>query len=199
MSVPLEIFDDFAPDVRKVREAVIEEGFATEIGPDGAEYTGISKCAVPHWHTRISELLGVSIQPRISCFRLNLKGELPHSWVHSDDICAQWASVLYLNLPSQCRGGTAFWRHATLNMDRLFTPVELKACGLNATTFYPFMTEQWKDKAAWRQYDFVPMRFGRFVTYPTCYFHSRWPWEGFGEGPENGRLIWVCFYDREEK
>src|SRR3569833_858195 len=155
MSVPLEIFDDFAPDVRKVREAVIEEGFATEIGPDGAEYTGISKCAVPHWHTRISELLGVSIQPRISCFRLNLKGELPHSWVHSDDICAQWASVLYLILPSQCRGGTAFWRHATLNMKRKKTPVELKACGLNATTFYLFLFVLWLVLVVWWLFVFV--------------------------------------------
>lgn len=188
-------FDNFAPDALAVRNAVIAKGFSAEKGPDGALYTGISQYPVPHWFDRLSELMEAKIEPKLSCFRLNLAGELPHSWVHSDDICAKFASVLYLNLPEQCQGGTAFWKHEALGMDRLLSDEELREKGIDYLAFHRFMTREWKDLTFWKQHGFVPMKFNRFITYPTCYFHSRYPFEAFGSGPEDGRLIWVCFYD----
>lgn len=187
--------ENFAPDAEAVREAVIAGSFATRQGPDGADYTGISDYPVPHWFTRIGEVLGREVVPRLSCFRLNLAGELPHSWVHSDDICAQYASVLYLNPPEQCAGGTAFWKHAALGVSYLLSREELEARGMDADAFYKLMNREWKDADAWRQVAFMEMKFNRFLTYPTCFFHSRWPWEGFGTSPQDGRLIWACFYD----
>lgn len=182
-------FDDFAPNALEVRNAVIANGFSSEIGPDGGKYIGISQYQVPHWSKRIGELLGCTIDPKLSCFRLNLAGELPHSWVHSDEICAEWASVLYLNLPEQCQGGTAFWRHKKTGITR--TPFNL------SQPQHIWLTAEWKKKDAWEQYGMATMKFNRFITYPTCFFHSRWPWEAFGTSPEDGRLIWVCFYDRK--
>lgn len=190
--------DDFAQDAAEVRKAVVAGEFSTETGPDGAKYTGISQHQVPHWYQRIAEVIGKEIQPRLSCFRLNLKGELPHSWVHSDDICAKYASVLYLNTPKQCFGGTAFWNHVALNMDRLPTVKDLNKMGIEPDDFYSMMSRDWKNLTFWEQIYFVAMRWNRFITYPTCLFHSRFPFEGFGEGPEDGRLIWICFYDVEE-
>jgi GNAT superfamily N-acetyltransferase len=190
------LFDDFASDFDSVREAVVSGGFSTETGPDGASYTGISKFPVPHWYDRIGELIGSKIVPRISCFRLNLKGELPHSWVHSDDICAKYASVLYLNTPKQCGGGTAFWKHRKLGIDRLPPPAELNG---DADSFYEIISDDWKELSLWEQIDFVPMKSNRFITYQTCLFHSRFPFEGFGSGPKDGRLIWICFYDKAEE
>lgn len=192
-------FDNFAHDVEHARHKVVMGGFTTEQGPDGALYTGISTYPVPQWFDRIAELIGEPITPRLSCFRLNLKGELPHSWVHSDDICASYASVLYLNLPEQCQGGTAFWRHKTRHIDRLPSKLELYKHGLNAEQadqLYRAMDREWKELKHWEKIDFVPMRFNRFVTYPTCLFHSRFPFEAFGSGPQDGRLIWICFYDK---
>ena len=189
-------FDNFAHDLEAIRINVIGGPFTTQQGPDGALYTGISAFPVHHWFKRIEELIGAKIKPGISCFRLNLSGELPHSWVHSDDICAKWASVLYVNLPEQCRGGTAFWRHVTRGIDRLPTREEL---GDNADAMYSNMTREWKELHWWEQIGFVPMKFNRFITYPTCLFHSRYPFEGFGSGPKDGRLIWICFYDREDR
>jgi hypothetical protein len=193
--IPAFVAENFAADALAVREAVIAGSFSTEQGPDGAMYTGISEYPVPHWHERIGEVLGKRIVPRLSCFRLNLAGELPHSWVHSDDICAQFASVLYLNTPEQCVGGTAFWKHAALGMSYLLSREELAAHGMDADAFYKLMNREWKDAQAWQQVGFMPMIFNRFLTYPTCFFHSRYPWEGFGAGPQDGRLIWACFYD----
>jgi len=187
--------DDFAADLADVRKAVIQGEFGTHAGPDGAKYTGISLFPVPHWYDRISELRGRKIVPKISCFRLNLKGELPHSWVHSDDICAKYASVLYVNPPDQCQGGTAFWKHKTRNIDRLPPKSELTAKGEDADAFYKTMDREWKELKHWERVLYVPMQFNRFITYPTCLFHSRFPFEGFGSGPKDGRLIWICFYD----
>lgn len=197
--IPVTTFDDFARDAAAVRQAVIAGGFETKRGPDGALYTGISQYPVPQWFERIGELVGRPIIPRLSCFRLNLAGELPHSWVHSDDICAKYASVLYLNLPGQCLGGTAFWKHSALGMDRLLSDAELCARGMDPAAFHPFMSREWKDQSNWERVGFVEMRWNRFLTYPTSYFHSRYPFEAFGSGPEDGRLIWVCFYDLEAK
>lgn len=188
-------FDSFAHDALEVRNAVVEGQFTTETGPDGAQYTGISQYQVPHWFSRIAELIGRDIEPKLSCFRLNLKGELPHSWVHSDDICAKYASVLYLNLPEQCQGGTAFWKHNELDIDRLTSREELQRNGIDDVAFYSQMDRDWKELRFWEQVRFMPMQFNRFITYPTCLFHSRFPFEGFGDVPEDGRLIWICFYD----
>lgn len=186
-------FDAFAADAQAVRDAVIAGGFSTEQGPDGAMYTGISRYPVPNWYARIAELIGKPIIPKLSCFRLNFKGELPHSWVHSDDICAKFASVLYINLPEQCAGGTAFWKHKDLDIDRLPAKEELK----DWQKFYSMIEQEWKELEPWEQVGFAEMKFNRFITYPTCLFHSRFPFEGFGAGPEDGRLIWICFYDVE--
>lgn len=188
-------FDNFAPDLEEVRQSVRSGGFSTQTGPDGAFYTGISLFQVPHWYDRISECVGSKIIPKLSAFRMNLQGELPHSWVHSDDICAKFASVLYLNPREQCYGGTAFWKHRKLGIDRLPAWEELNG---TAETFYKQMDSDWKDLSLWEQIDFVPMVSNRFITYPTCFFHSRFPFEGFGSGPEDGRLIWICFYDKVE-
>lgn len=188
-------FENFAPDAERVRQAVIRGGFGTQRGPDGANYTGISMYPVEHWYKRIEELIGCAIIPRLSCFRLNLQGELPHSWVHSDDICAKFATVLYLNEPKQCQGGTAFWKHEALGIDRLPSKQSLTDKGFDAEEFYARMEKQWKELKHWKQVGFIQMQWNKFITYPTCLFHSRFPFEGFGKSPEDGRLIWICFYD----
>jgi hypothetical protein len=195
--IPVLTFDNFTGDAAAIRERVIACGFGTETGPDGALYTGISQYPVPRWFDRIAELVGGPIIPRLSCFRVNFAGEVPPVWVHSDGICAQFASVLYLNLPAQCQGGTAFWRHSALRMDRLPTDAELCGRGMNPEAFHPFIEREWKVLESWERVGFVEMRWNRFITYPTSYFHSRFPFEGFGSAPEDGRLIWVCFFDKK--
>ena len=192
---PIRQCDDFAADAALIRDAVISGEFETKTGPDGADYKGISLHPVPHWIEGIAKLIGRRIVPRLSCFRLNLAGEMPHSWVHSDDICARYASVLYLNPPEQCKGGTAFWKHTGLNMDRLPSDNEIVRKGMSPAWFHRMITQEWKDLTFWEQTRFVEMKWNRFISYPTCFFHSRYPFDAFGTGPQDGRLIWVCFFD----
>lgn len=191
-------FDEFADDADEVRVAVINGVFETKQGPDGALYTGISTYPVNHWYDLIAKHIGHKIVPRLSCFRLNLAGELPHSWVHSDDICAKYASVLYLNRAEQAFGGTAFWKHKNLGINRMPSDQELVHHGVDVPEFHRNMTRDWKSLQLWKMERFVGMQFNRFVTYPTSLFHSRYPFEAFGHGPSDGRLIWICFYDLVE-
>ena len=184
-------FDGFAPDAGEVRDAVIRGQFETVDYIDGAQYSGVSRYPVEGWTDCLAERLGKKIVPRISCFRLNLKGELPHSWVHSDGIAAGYAVVLYLNQPEQCTGGTAFWRHKELKIDRLPKADE--------NGLYKRIEQDWKNLDLWEQTSMVKMEWNRLITYPTALFHSRFPFEGFGTGPEDGRLIWICFYDLAER
>ena len=59
------------------------------------------------------------------------------------------------------------------------------------------MNREWKDLTYWQQYGMAGMKFNRFISYPTAMFHSRYPFEGFGETPEEARLVWSVFYDIE--
>jgi hypothetical protein len=187
--------DQFAPDIQTVREAVVAGEFTAETGPDGAIYTGISKHAVPHWFELISKAIEHPVVPRLSFFRMNVAGELPHSWIHSDDICARFAGLLYLNLPHQVRGGTAFWKHTGLQIDEMPSIEAMRAGGGNPDWFCTMMNREWRDLTFWEQVGFVGMKFNRFITYPTSRFHSRYPFEGFGTTPADARLVWTCFYD----
>jgi len=190
-------FDDFAPDIESVRNDLIAAGqFETYKGPDGFDYTNVAKWDTPQWHDRLSQVLGCPINVKMSGFRLNLAGELPHSWVHSDDICAQWAVVLYMNPPHQCSGGTAFWKHIGLQIDRMPDLEAMAAQGQNVPWFMDMMSREWRCLDWWEQVGFVAMKTNRLITYPTFMFHSRYPFEGFGSTPADARMIWVCFYDR---
>jgi hypothetical protein len=196
MGLSLIQFDDFAPDIYQVRADLIAANpFATVVGPDGFDYTNVAKWEMPHWHELLEQMLGRKIVVKMSGFRLNLAGELPHSWVHSDDICAQFAVVLYLNPPDQCRGGTAFWRHNGLQIDRMPDLKAMAGNGINADWWLSTLNSDWKNLDWWEQAGFVAMKTNRLITYPTSMFHSRYPFEGFGSGPEDGRMVWVCFYD----
>lgn len=195
MSVFPLIADDFAPNALQIRREVVAGGFGTETGPDGLKYTGISERSYPELFALIAKTMGRPIIPRLACFRINYAGENPHSWIHSDDICAQFASVLYLNEPEQCQGGTAFWKHRGIGIDRMPNADALARAGYDAKWFCAMMQKEWCDLTWWEQRAMVEMKFNRFLTYPTSLFHSRHPFEGFGTVPEDGRLIWVCFYD----
>ena len=195
MKKSMIVVDDFSPDALSIRDTVVAEGFGTEKGPDGLDYTGINQHQFPQLIALLEKAVERKVLPRLSCFRLNLAGENPHSWIHSDDICAKYASVLYLNLPGQCQGGTAFWTHTGLGIDRMPSAEDLKRAGYSESWFCTMMKREWNDLTFWKQNSFVGMKFNRFITYPTSLFHSRFPFDPFGTSAVDGRLIWVCFYD----
>jgi len=195
MTRTLIIADDFAPDPMALRERVLASKFGTELGPDGLKYDNVGLHPEPILLERVEDLVGRKIVPRIACFRLHYAKELPSCFCHSDQICAQWAGIYYMNLPEQCQGGTAFWRHKTLHIDRMPNAEECKAMNESPMDVIPRIIEDWKNPSEWEQCGFVGMKFNRFATYSTKLFHSRWPQSAFGTTPETARLIWTLFYD----
>jgi hypothetical protein len=57
------------------------------------------------------------------------------------------------------------------------------------------LSKDWHEAEAWDQLTLAGMKNNRLIIYPSQVFHSRWPWQGFGTGPENARLIWCAFFD----
>lgn len=187
--------DDFHPDPYGLRAAAIKSEFKTVTGPDGAPYTGVSQFEDPLFIPLVEAALQGKVTPLLQGWRLNFEKELPHNPIHSDDLCSGWACVHYMNLPEQCQGGTAFWRHRMLNLTAMPSAAEIPSFGTDVPSFEKEMEKDCADASPWDMAGYVGMKFNRAIFYPTSQFHSRWPFEGFGTTPEDGRLIKVCFFN----
>ena len=187
----LTIVDDFLDNPDEIRYDVLRQGFTDEFF-EGTKYEDVNILTrPPEIHDKLEQLFGGPIQMQVQAFRLNRANSQLHSLVHADNSCASLAGVLYLNLPDDCRGGTAFWRHRATGLDRQPTQQELDHFGY---TIEEFCAER-NDRDAWERLMVCPMRYNRLVVYPTVQFHSRWPWEAFGDDPEHARLIGAFFFD----
>lgn len=198
MNPVLVAYDNFHPDPERLREAVLKSEFKDEIGPDGANYTGISK----YEDTSLFELLAAAVHapiiPRLPVWRLTLAGEKAHTFVHADRICGGYAAVLYLNTPEQCRrhfSGTAFWKHSGTGFEAMPSEAEITANGHDPVAFNAWMEGEWRRRDVWEMTSFARMMFNRIVIYPTAQFHSRYPFEAFGDDKHTGRLIFAAFFD----
>jgi hypothetical protein len=160
----------------------------------GKTYRGVAECSALDVDIiqKIEQETGKRCDMKLSFFRSGRQGiDAPTTYIHADNaVPARFAGVLYLTPDHLCRGGTAFWRHKSLFWDRLppAVPPEL-ADRLN---------QDGQDEQQWDQTRMVQMKFNRFVMYPTDVFHSRYPKEGFGQTLEDGRLVYVCFFDLQE-
>lgn len=206
----LVVADDFHPDPVGLRIHVTGQRFQDEVGPDGETYRNILTVN-PNPRTEAIEAFGLDMNRRISkmhggrnvlsrlsFFRLDTHEDIVKSFCHADSICAKYAGLLYLNEPDQCFGGTAFWTHLGLDIDRLPSDDQVSIFGSHSLrAFHSMMTAETKNPNSWRQSGFIGMKFNRFISYPSQMFHSRWPHQSFGESNANARLVWVTFFDLE--
>ncbi len=188
MNEVLTVADNFLPSPEKFREFVLQQKFIDYKAHDGELYKRVSPQKYNFLNSRIEELVGFKIKVLMSGARLNFKDELPNRAIHADVGFGEFASVFYLSRPEDCKGGTAFWQHKTLGIDAAPEPITAE--------FVKQISPEWERPDNWDLAGFVAMKFNRFITYPTRFFHSRYPFEAFGETPKDGRLIFVVFYDR---
>jgi len=144
-----------------------------------------------------SQRAGVPLQPAAGTThqhcRLTLRGDTGRSGVHIDPCF--YSGILYLSLPEHCRGGTEFFRHKPTGLERVpQSDVALAATGytdinrlieevVNRDTLKP---------ARWERVMTVPMRFNRLILFSPWLFHNSAA--GFGDRPENGRLVHLMFF-----
>lgn len=126
-------------------------------------------------------------------FRLCLAGEKGGGGVHIDT--CHWSSILYLSLPEHCQGGTDFFRHRPTRTIRApVFPGEKEQLPMSWDKIREDMlAPNCTDPAKWERVRHVPMRFNRFVLFRPWLWHDAGP--GFGDNAENGRLIYVAFYN----
>ena len=191
----LLIKDNFLPNGEGVRAEAVARPFEDRTGPDGALYKHIQLRPVDEFSDLLSAVVGRPVEQVLTMVRANFEGELPHNPVHSDQICAEFACVLYLNLPAQCQGGTAFWKHKALGWESLPTEATIRSKGKSPKREYAKIDADWSNAEAWEQTLLAEMKFNRLIAYPSRRFHSRWPHTAFGSTPDDVRLIWVSFFN----
>lgn len=179
------VIDGFLPDAESVRDEALRSEFVDWPGHDGETYKRICITDVPGLRDGVERACGPVTMLGMA-YRLNFNGEMPNAAIHSDLGWGTHALVLYL---SEGKGGTAFWQHKATGTNRIDSgDADLleKVCG------------DWNDESAWQQRQLVGMKFNRALIYESALFHSRYPFEAFGNCPDNGRLIAVAFFTPEQ-
>ena len=175
------VIDDFFPNFERVRNHAILSEFYDWLAPDGAVYKRISMLHVPDLLDTLTNNLG-GIKIILSGYRLNYEGEPPNQAIHSDLGFGTHVVVVYLN---EGDSGTAFWEHKETKV------VEL-------TFDHDLVVQTAADcdnPEAWEQRTVIPTKNNRAVVYKASLFHSRFPFEAFGNTPEDGRLIAIAFFE----
>jgi hypothetical protein len=129
--------------------------------------------------------------------RLTLAKDAGSAPIHVDP--NHLSGILYLSRTEDCRGGTEFFRHERTGTDRM--PLDLE--GLRKMGYQSYaeleqdiIHKDGLDRSKWTETMTVPMRFNRLVILHPYYWHTAGP--GFGDSVENGRLIYVIFFQRAQ-
>lgn len=192
------MFDDFLANPHELRRQALNLGYSGA-GKAG-NYPGITSdraLAIPGLDDFVSRAIGTKIRAAPNTLhghcRLTLRTDRGLSGVHVDP--AFYSGILYLSLPENAQGGTDFYRHKRTGLERLpSAPEDILAAGhadindliedvVNKDTLRP---------AAWERSFSAPMRFNRLILFPPWMFHNSA--RGFGDRPENGRLVYLMFF-----
>lgn len=178
----VRVFDEFVPDAATLRAAGLAADFIDYPGHDGEIYKRVRPGEIPGVRQAIEQAMGRPVDMLGMAYRLNFNGEKPNASIHSDMGWGTHALVLFL---SEGEGGTAFWRHKKTGAARI-DPGDFE--------LFELVRNDWDNEAAWDLEQLVPMKLGRALIYESALFHSRFPFEAFGTGPDDGRLIVVAFF-----
>ena len=197
----LIVIDDFYPDPEEVRRAALGCAYPEVSGPPTFPGRNARQKFTPQGMDQaVSQVLGepVAGDPNPDTthgkFRITLAADKSRYLVHADPTDLTWVGVVYLNLPEQCRGGTAFFRHKGLNSDRTpLTREELAAYG--PASVAELLSQDGNDPDKWQHLMTVPMRFNRLILYRPWLWHSAG--EVFGTSLEDGRLIQLVAFQTQ--
>lgn len=193
------IVDDFYDDAMDVRARALELDYPES---EEAFYAGRNSRLVLLTDgivQMVSHLIGSDVVPSPKSanghFRITLQDDKPKQDVHVDSN-RDWAGILYLTAPEHCRGGTSFFRHKELGIDKMPSdPEEIRKFGYRDHEHMrrAIVDLDGMDRSKWEETMIAPMRFNRLVLFRAWFWHSFT--ENFGNSVENGRLIQIFFFD----
>jgi len=198
MTPPFITVDDFCANPEGAASSFRNAPFADQQGPDGQIYKRVADVTEAGliFQPAMEEAVGFPIKQAYSIARLNYAGENPNNAVHADSGYDEFACILYLTPQEFCSGGTAFWRHKILGFDAMPTEQEVRSVGRNPKQVMKRLSADWNNIDAWERIALAEMKFNRAIFFRCKSFHSRFPFEAFGNSPENGRLVFVSFFNR---
>lgn len=195
----LIVIDDFlqAPDV--LRERALELTYDRPGNYPGLNST--AKLRIPGLTELISEIVREPLHTpwsptysHANC-RLALASDDEPGRVHIDT--SHWTGVLSLSRDEDSSGGTEFFRHRPSGTDHLpLTPEALSAAGYRSYDELDagILQKDALDRTKWEQNMSVPLRYNRLILLQPHYWHTAGP--GFGDSVENGRLVYLMFFNR---
>lgn len=188
------VIDDFCEDIDLVVASAHASGFGKwlpnkgEVGTsyyDGMNFWG-------HHALMLRPLMlavkGV-IVPNSMFFRSTNEG-MEQAYIHSDRESGAHTCVAYLSNHTQ-PSGTAFYRHIPTGLTEMPSFLEMKELGIFDQLRNDMVT---RNPDAWEQVGFLEGKYNRAVIFEAPLFHSRFPLEGIGTTPEDGRLVWVSHF-----
>lgn len=198
MPISLLVVDDFLDNAIELRQA----GLRLTYPRVESTYPGCNsqqRINIEGLDRQISKLVGEPLVPlpppqAHGKFRIALAGDSGKARVHVDP--AHWTGLLYLSRPEDCRGGTELFRHLPTNSDRApFDDAEARAMGgTDAKTLTgEILQRDTLDASKWEMTMRIPMRFNRLVLLRPWQWHTAG--ESFGDCMDNGRLIYLMFYE----
>lgn len=194
MSKALFIKDDFLPHAHYLRSEALRLPFYDIRFPGGDLYRRIHIRDTDENKELLEAEIGGPIEQTYSFLRLNYRGELPKDVVHHDSELGGFVGLVYLTLDEHAKGGTALWRHRATKQSRYPSEFEIRKQGKSPKREYAKFDGDWQKSESWELAEMAEMKFNRLVVFPAECFHSRWPHDAFGSSPENGRLIWISFF-----
>ena len=202
MPTTMIIVDDFMQNPHELRETALRMTYPEQQGAFPGR-NSIERMSISGLDEEVSRILGEPVKPispplsHGKC-RITLAGDTGTGRVHTDP--SHWSGILYLSLPEHCRGGTQFFRHIPTDSDRApVTQQELAAMGFASQeeAHREIVEKDALDETKWEMTMEVPMRFNRLILLRPWLWHTAG--EGFGDRIENGRLVYLMFFQFDRR
>jgi hypothetical protein len=202
MLTTLLIVDDFLDNAARLREDALKLTYPDLQGAFPGR-NSLERISIEGLDQAVSRLVGEPLTPvsplqsHGKC-RLTMAKDKGRAKVHIDD--SHWSGILYLSHNEDSIGGTDFFRHIRTNSDR--APVykeELAEKGYKSfdEMHADIIEKDSNDDSKWELTTRVPMRFNRLVLLRPWLWHTAGP--GFGDRPENARLVYLMFFQSARK
>lgn len=197
MPTSLIIVDDFINNPEALRKAALELNYGKMSGAFPGRNSD-ERININGLDQQVSRLVGEPLrgQPAPQSHgksRLSLASDKGTAKVHVDP--AHWSGILYLSRPEDCRGGTEFFRHLPTGTERApYDDEEAASYGYASAKemVRGILDVESSIESKWEMTMRVPMRFNRLILLRPWLWHTAG--ESFGDTLENGRLVYLMFF-----